>query len=82
MVVGIAAMLLSLLIWVIFVLPANAPLNEWQASSVVPADWTQWRDQWQYGQLASFVCDLIAYCVVLFSVVRETPSQKFMSQEK
>ena len=81
-VLGLAAMILSLIIWALFVLPANMPLNDWQASGVMPADWTRWRDQWQYGQLASFVCDLIGYCLVLFSVIRETPSQKFMSASK
>jgi hypothetical protein len=81
-VIGVVAMLLSLGIWALFVLPANMPLNDWQASGVMPADWMRWRDQWQYGQLASFVCDLIGYGFILFSVVRETPSQKFMSAEQ
>jgi hypothetical protein len=73
--VSVAAMLLSLLVWGLFVLPANSPINEWLFFGKMPEDWMRWRDQWQYGQALSFVCDLIAYCVLLFSVIRETPEQ-------
>jgi hypothetical protein len=73
---GAGAMILSLVVWALVVLPANMPLNAWASSGTMPADWMRWRDQWQYGQLASFVCDVLGYCFVLFSVIRETPTQE------
>jgi hypothetical protein len=77
--VSVAAMFLSLIVWGLFVLPANAPINAWLATGTMPEDWMKWRDQWQYGQALSFVCDLIAYCVLLFSVIRETPERESAS---
>ena len=70
---AVGAMIVSLLVWLILVQPANAPINQWQASSIIPTDWTHWRDQWQYGQLISFSFDLLGFCLILWSVVRETP---------
>ena len=72
---GLAAMVLSLLVWLVVVFPANMPLQEWAASGAMPADWERWRNRWQYGQLASFLCDAAGYCLVLFGVLRESPAR-------
>jgi hypothetical protein len=71
-----AAFTLSLLVWLLIVAPANPHFTDWTTSGVVPADWAAWRAQWQYGQVGSFVFDLVGFSVLLFSVIRETPDTK------
>jgi hypothetical protein len=71
---GALAMLLSLGVWLIIVAPANRPINEWQASGIVPTNWMELRSQWQYGQAGSFVFDLIGFSLLLIGVIQETPN--------
>ena len=63
-------MLVSLGIWAGAVGPANKVLQAWAQTQVVPADWTVWRDRWQYGQAGCFVFDTLGYCALLASVLR------------
>jgi hypothetical protein len=71
--VAAVASLISIGVWLLVVAPANPHFSEWTTARTIPADWMTWRAQWQYGQTGSFVFDLIAFCTLLFSVVRETP---------
>jgi hypothetical protein len=62
---------LALLVWVLFVLPANAQILQLQTANL-PADWTHWRDQWQYGQAGIFFLHLIGSSSLIWSVILET----------
>jgi hypothetical protein len=58
--------------WWIWVNPANAVLMHMQVHAPA-ADWTRWRDQWEYTHLARFFLQLIAFGALLVSLVAETP---------
>ena len=63
---------LALITWGLFVLPANGHIAQWQVD-VFPADWTRWRDQWQFGQAGIFILHLIGFSALISSVLMETP---------
>ena len=63
---------LALITWVLFVLPANGHITQWQVD-VFPDDWTRWRDQWQFGQAGIFVLHLIGFSALISSVIGEIP---------
>ncbi len=65
---------LALLVWVIFVLPANSHIFLFQAGNL-SSDWTRWRDQWQYGQAGIFLLHLIGFSSLIWSVIVETPNE-------
>jgi hypothetical protein len=67
------SIVLALLVWVLFVLPANAQILQMQQVSP-PADWTYWRDQWQYGQAGIFLLHLIGFSSLIWSILIETPN--------
>jgi hypothetical protein len=71
--VSAIAILLSLAVWLLFVMPANAHINQWAATQAMPTDWMHWRAQWQYAQAATFVLHLAGLSALLYSVLRETP---------
>ena len=58
----------------VFIAPANAEMSAWTATSI-PADWTQWRNQWEVSHAASFVLHLLGFGALLFSTLLETPSR-------
>ena len=63
---------LALITWVLFVLPANGHITQWQVD-VFPPDWTRWRDQWQFGQAAIFILHLIGFSALISSIIGEIP---------
>jgi hypothetical protein len=71
---SVAAICVSLAVWLLFVLPANGHINQWAATQVIPPDWMRWRAQWQYGQAASFALHLLGFSALVYSVVREAVS--------
>lgn len=66
------AILLSLTVWLLFVLPANGQINAWASTQVAPPDWMRWRAQWQIAQAASFGIHLLGFTALVYSVVKET----------
>lgn len=69
---GAICFVLSMLVWLLVVAPANPHFAEFTATGAVPADWMNWRAQWQYGQAGSFVFDLLGFCALVWSLIRET----------
>jgi hypothetical protein len=67
------AVLLSLAVWLVFVLPVNGPINQWAAAQVAPPDWMRLRAQWQVAQAGIFVFHLLGFSSLAYSVLRETP---------
>jgi hypothetical protein len=63
---------LALITWILFVLPANGHITQWQVD-VFPDDWMRWRDQWQFGQAGIFVLHLIGFSALISSVIGEIP---------
>jgi hypothetical protein len=73
---GAISFTLTLVVWLLVVFPATPHFAEWTTTSVVPADWMMWRSQWQFGQAGGFVLDLTGFCLLLISVIRDTPDAK------
>ena len=74
--VSAAAIAASLAVFAVFVRPANAQIAAWAETGVTPADWTHWRNQWQFAQTTSFALHLVGFCALLRSVLRETPADR------
>jgi len=71
---GAILLALALASWAAFVAPVNAELATWTASSF-PADWTRYRDQWEYAHAANAVVKITALASLVLSVIVETPGR-------
>lgn len=65
----------AIAIFFIFVQPANRTMLGWSVDAI-PDDWTVWRDWWEYGHAARAVLEAIALGALVWSVVRETSSER------
>ena len=63
----------GLVVYFVFVESANVAMKS-MALDTPPADWTQWRVQWEYGHAAHFVSHIIGFSALGLSVVLETPT--------
>lgn len=71
--VAIALMLLAFpVIFFAFTEPANQIIRN-ATPELIPANWEQLRDQWEYSHLARFFCHLGAFSVLVLSILVETP---------
>jgi hypothetical protein len=68
---GAVSLIAGLGVFFAYVEPANVALKR-MALDAPPPDWTQWRNQWEYGHAAHFVWHVIGFSVLLLSVVLET----------
>lgn len=58
------------------------PVNEiFRATSLIPANWTELRYQWEMGHAIRFALQFIALSLLLLSVLYETGRRKFMSDD-
>jgi len=71
---GAILLALAFASWLVFVAPVNAELATWTVDSF-PADWTRYRDQWEYAHAANAVIKLVALSSLVLSVIVETPSR-------
>lgn len=69
--VSVITIVCSLAVFLIFAMPANAHINEWSATQVMPDDWMHWAAQWQYAQMTTFILHLIGFSSLITSVIRE-----------
>jgi len=71
---ALAAQLATLAIFFIFVFPANQATVNW---TTVPADWQQWRAQWEWGHAVDALIAFAGYCALVTSVLTDgTNSQE------
>ena len=73
---GTLGLVLSLVLWGPIVAPVNA---EWgrvieSGPASVPAAYARLRPRWEYGHVAAFAAWFAGFCLLLLSVVRETPA--------
>jgi hypothetical protein len=68
--VNAAMFVLALVLWFVIVLPVNFELANWVAGPV-PPDWTSYRLRWESGHAINTALQLIGFCALLWSVVRE-----------
>jgi len=67
-------LMISFAAWWAFVDPVNERLASWTATTM-PADWADYREQWEYTHAARAVFSLVALAALVWSVVVETPEE-------
>jgi hypothetical protein len=66
-----AMFVLALALWFAIVFPVNLELATW-VNGPVPADWTRYRLRWETGHAINTALQLIGFCALLWSALRET----------
>lgn len=61
--------------WLIFVAPMNAEFATW-LTQPVPADWTQYRNQWEYAHAAIALIKTLGLSCLVVSVLLDAPSKR------
>src|SRR5262245_44209107 len=67
---GAALLVTGLVVYFVFVEPANVAMKA-MSPNAPPADWTQWRDQWEYGHIARFIFHLLGFSALALSIIFE-----------
>lgn len=67
-----ACQVAAMAVFLAFVQPANVTMAAWSLDAI-PADWTQWRDRWEYGHAARAILESFGLAALVLSVLRETP---------
>jgi hypothetical protein len=55
-------------VWVGLIRPVNVQTAGW-TTETIPADWAEWRAQWEYSHTARFVLHFTAFCALLLSIL-------------
>jgi hypothetical protein len=58
-----------------FVLPMNAEFAQW-GTNPIPADWTRYRDQWEYAHAVNALIKIVGLSLLVISVLVETPKKR------
>jgi hypothetical protein len=69
---GAIILVLAFVSWIMFVAPMNAEFAKW-LTNPVPADWTRYRDQWEYAHAINAFIKIIGLSLLAISVLVETP---------
>jgi hypothetical protein len=62
---------LALVLWWVLVYPVNVELAKW-VNGPVPADWTDYRGRWEWGQAIISVLELAGFAALVASVLTDT----------
>ena len=62
----------AFVLWWVLVYPANLELATW-VNGPVPADWTKYRAQWEWGHATIVVVELLGFAALIWSVLADTP---------
>jgi uncharacterized membrane protein len=72
---GVIFLVVAFVSWIIFVAPMNAEFAKW-LTNPVPADWRQYRDQWEYAHAINALIKIIGLSLLVISVLVETPQKR------
>jgi len=67
---GAAFLLAGLAVYFAVVEPANVAMKAMPLAAPA-ADWTLWRDRWEYGHIARFVVHLLGFSALALSIIFE-----------
>ena len=77
---GTLGLALSIVLWALLVAPVNAEWGRVLASpgggESVPATYARLRPRWEYGHVMAFAAWLAGFCLLLLSVIAETPPSR------
>ena len=76
---GAICLVISFVVWVVFTNSVNAETARWTAQTI-PADWAEWRKQWEYSHATRFALHLIAFGALLLSVLVEIPTGRLRGE--
>ena len=62
----------SFVLWWVLVYPVNVELAKW-VNGPVPADWTKYRANWEWGHATIAVVELLGFAALIWSVLADTP---------
>jgi uncharacterized membrane protein len=72
---GAIFLVLALVSWIVFVAPMNAEFAKW-LTNPIPADWTRYRDQWEYAHAVNAFIKIMGLGLLVISVLVETPKTR------
>ena len=72
---GAILLVLAFVSWIMFVAPMNAEFAKW-LTNPIPADWTRYRDQWEYAHAVNAFIKIIGLSLLVISMLVETPKMK------
>jgi len=72
---GAILLVLAFVSFIMFVLPMNAEFAQW-VTNPIPADWTRYRDQWEYAHAVNALIKIIGLSLLVISVLVETPKKR------
>jgi hypothetical protein len=72
---AVAAVLyaIALIVWWVVVYPVNVELARW-VDGPVPADWTFWRAQWEWGHATIALLQFFGFGALVAATLLETPA--------
>jgi hypothetical protein len=72
--IGAILLVLAFVNWITFIAPMNTEFAKW-LTNPIPADWTRYRDRWEYAHAINAVIKIIAVGSLAISVLVETPQK-------
>ncbi|MBE9165409.1 DUF1772 domain-containing protein [Tychonema sp. LEGE 06208] len=78
---GAILLVLAFVSWIMFVAPMNAEFAQW-LTNPVPADWTRYRDQWEYAHAVNALIKIIGLSLLVISVIVETPKKRAIHSDQ
>jgi len=71
----------SVVSFIMFVLPMNAEFAQW-LTNPIPADWTRYRDQWEYAHAVNALIKILGLSLLVISVLVETPKKRAIHSDR
>ena len=78
---GAILLVLAFVSWIVFVLPMNAEFAQW-GTNPIPADWTRYREQWEYAHAVNALIKIIGLSLLVISVLVETPKKRAIHSDQ
>ena len=78
---GAILLVLAFVSWIMFVAPMNAEFAKW-LTNPIPADWTRYRDQWEYAHAVNAFIKIIGLSLLVISVLVETPKKRAIHSDQ
>lgn len=73
---GAILLVLAFVSWIVFVAPMNAEFAKW-LTDPIPADWTRYRDQWEYAHAVNAIIKIMGLSSLAISMLVEIPKTRF-----
>jgi len=78
---GAILLVLAFVSFIMFVLPMNAEFAQW-VTNPIPADWTRYRDQWEYAHAVNALIKIFGLSLLVISVLVETPNKRAIHSDR